>query len=59
MQKSILITGCLSGIGYDGAHGLKARGWRVFASLASRAKRFNSLGFDDKGSFPQSGHCLH
>jgi NAD(P)-dependent dehydrogenase (short-subunit alcohol dehydrogenase family) len=32
MQKSILITGCSSGIGYDAAHGLKARGWRVFAA---------------------------
>lgn len=32
MQKSILITGCSSGIGYDAAHGLRARGWRVFAS---------------------------
>jgi NAD(P)-dependent dehydrogenase (short-subunit alcohol dehydrogenase family) len=32
MQKSILITGCSSGIGYDAAHGLKARGWRVFAT---------------------------
>ena len=31
-QKSILITGCSSGIGQDAAHGLKARGWRVFAS---------------------------
>lgn len=31
-QKSILITGCSSGIGYDAAHGLKAEGWRVFAS---------------------------
>ncbi len=31
-QKSILITGCSSGIGYDAAHGLKARGWRVFAA---------------------------
>ena len=30
--KSILITGCSSGIGYDAAHGLKARGWRVFAA---------------------------
>lgn len=30
--KSILITGCSSGIGYDAAHGLKARGWRVFAT---------------------------
>lgn len=31
-QKSILITGCSSGIGYDAAHGLKAKGWRVFAT---------------------------
>ncbi|MFY0682853.1 MAG: SDR family NAD(P)-dependent oxidoreductase [Thalassovita sp.] len=30
--KSILITGCSSGIGYDAAHGLKAKGWRVFAA---------------------------
>ncbi len=32
MQKTILITGCSSGIGYDAAHGLKARGWRVLAT---------------------------
>ncbi len=31
-QRSILITGCASGIGYDAAHGLAARGWRVFAT---------------------------
>ncbi len=31
-QKTILITGCSSGIGYDTAHGLKNRGWRVFAT---------------------------
>ncbi len=31
-QKSILITGCSSGIGYDAAHGLKRKGWRVFAT---------------------------
>ena len=30
--KSILITGCSSGIGLDAAQGLKARGWRVFAT---------------------------
>ncbi len=29
---SVLITGASSGIGYDAAHGLKARGWRVFAT---------------------------
>ena len=32
MSKTVLITGSSSGIGYDAAHGLKARGWRVFAS---------------------------
>ena len=31
-KKSILITGCSSGIGYDAAHGLQRRGWRVFAT---------------------------
>lgn len=31
-QRSILITGCSSGIGYDAAHGLAQRGWRVFAT---------------------------
>ncbi len=30
--KSILITGCSSGIGLDAARSLKARGWRVFAT---------------------------
>ncbi|MBL4759142.1 MAG: SDR family NAD(P)-dependent oxidoreductase [Rhizobiales bacterium] len=31
-EKSILITGCSSGIGYDAAHTLQKRGWRVFAT---------------------------
>lgn len=31
-QKTILITGSSSGIGYDAALGLKKRGWRVFAT---------------------------
>ncbi|MEL7204724.1 MAG: SDR family NAD(P)-dependent oxidoreductase [Pseudomonadota bacterium] len=31
-QKTILITGCSSGIGYDAAHGLKRKGWRIFAT---------------------------
>lgn len=32
MAKTILITGCSSGIGYDAAHGLKAAGWNVLAT---------------------------
>ena len=31
-QRSILITGCSSGIGHACAHGLKKRGWQVIAS---------------------------
>lgn len=37
MPRSILITGCSSGIGYDAAHGLKAKGWRVFATCRQQA----------------------
>ena len=31
-NRVVLITGCSSGIGYCVAHGLKGRGWRVFAT---------------------------
>ncbi len=31
-RRSILITGCSSGIGLDAARGLRARGWRVLAT---------------------------
>jgi len=37
MQKSILITGCSSGIGHDAAHGLVRQGWRVFATCRKEA----------------------
>ncbi|MCB1365193.1 MAG: SDR family NAD(P)-dependent oxidoreductase [Rhodobacteraceae bacterium] len=48
MQKSILITGCSSGIGHDAAQGLRARGWRVFASCrkAGDCDRLRAQGFD-------------
>ena len=36
-QKSILVTGCSSGIGYDAAHTLHKRGWRVFATCRKQA----------------------
>ncbi|MEF8833923.1 MAG: SDR family oxidoreductase [Halofilum sp. (in: g-proteobacteria)] len=31
-RRSLLITGCSSGIGYHCAHAMAARGWRVFAT---------------------------
>ncbi|GAA0299448.1 SDR family NAD(P)-dependent oxidoreductase [Rhodovulum strictum] len=36
-QRSVLITGCSSGIGHDAAHALAARGWRVFATCRAEA----------------------
>ena len=36
-QRSVLITGCSSGIGADAARGLKSRGWRVFATCRQKA----------------------
>lgn len=35
--RSILITGCSSGIGYDAAHTLHKRGWRVFATCRQQS----------------------
>ncbi len=32
MTRTILITGCSTGIGWTCALGMKARGWRVFAT---------------------------
>ncbi len=37
MPRTILITGCSSGIGQCAAHGMKARGWRVFATARKPA----------------------
>ncbi len=36
-QRTILITGCSSGIGLAAAAGMKARGWRVFATARQDA----------------------
>lgn len=36
-EKTVLITGCSSGIGRCLTHGLRARGWRVFASARKPA----------------------
>ena len=43
-MKSILITGCSSGIGYDAAHGLAKAGWRVFATCRAQADCERLLG---------------
>ena len=47
-QKSILITGCSSGIGYDAAHELRDHGWRVFAACRQQADcdRLMAEGFE-------------
>jgi NAD(P)-dependent dehydrogenase (short-subunit alcohol dehydrogenase family) len=37
MPRTILITGCSSGIGYHSAKALKERGWRVFAACRRQA----------------------
>jgi len=37
MKKTILITGCSSGIGYCAAKGLQERGYRVFATARKRS----------------------
>ena len=47
-QKSILITGCSSGIGYCAALGLRDAGWRVFAACRAEedCARLRGLGLD-------------
>ena len=46
--RSLLVTGCSSGIGLDAARALRARGWRVFASCrkAEDCERLRAEGFD-------------
>lgn len=46
--KSILITGCSSGIGLAAAHGLRDDGWRVFAACkkVEDCERLKSEGFE-------------
>ncbi|MDX1609011.1 MAG: SDR family oxidoreductase [Halofilum sp. (in: g-proteobacteria)] len=46
--RSILITGCSSGIGYHCAHGLAKRGWRVFATCrrAGDVERLRTEGLE-------------
>ena len=46
--RSLLITGCSSGIGYDAAEGMRNRGWRVFAACRKSADcaRLKEEGFE-------------
>jgi NAD(P)-dependent dehydrogenase (short-subunit alcohol dehydrogenase family) len=48
VPKTILITGCSSGIGLCVAQGLQARGWRVFATARKTAdvERLTQLGLE-------------
>lgn len=48
MEKTILITGCSSGIGYDTAHYLHQNGFRVFASARQNedVQRLKNEGLD-------------
>ena len=48
MTKTILITGCSTGIGHDAAATLKSAGWRVFATCRKEADvaRLASEGFE-------------
>ncbi len=52
-MKTVLITGCSSGIGLAAAHALRTRGWRVLATCraaadaeARRAEGFDSFALD-------------
>ena len=63
MNKSILITGCSTGIGYVTAHKLRERGYRVFATARRaesvamlQAEGFESLqlDLDDSNSIQQT-----
>jgi NAD(P)-dependent dehydrogenase (short-subunit alcohol dehydrogenase family) len=48
MTRTILITGCSSGIGHDAAHTLAKRGWRVFATCRKEedAERLRGEGLE-------------
>ena len=60
-QKSILITGCSSGIGYAAAIGLRNSGWRVFASCrkAEDCARLRAEGFDSPRIDYADTACIH
>ncbi|MEM9240328.1 MAG: SDR family NAD(P)-dependent oxidoreductase [Pseudomonadota bacterium] len=59
--KTLLITGCSSGIGYDAAHGMRARGWRVFASCRKEedCQRLSDEGFESPRIDYQDEATIH
>ncbi|MCC5999351.1 MAG: SDR family NAD(P)-dependent oxidoreductase [Pararhodobacter sp.] len=62
--RTVLITGCSTGIGLDAARTLKERGWRVFASCRQEAdcQRLRAEGFEspqlDYTDADSIGHAL-
>lgn len=66
--RTILITGCSTGIGYTCAHAMKQRGWRVFAAarkpgdverLSAEGLEAVRLDYSDPASIEQAiGHIL-
>lgn len=58
--KTLLITGCSSGIGLAAAQGMRARGWRVFATARrpEDVARLNQEGFDTLQLDLDDGHSI-
>lgn len=64
-MKTVLITGCSSGIGLDAAHHMRAQGWRVIATCrrdadlqARRDEGFEALHLE-LGSDESVAQCAH
>ncbi|MEM7733675.1 MAG: SDR family NAD(P)-dependent oxidoreductase [Pseudomonadota bacterium] len=59
--KTLLITGCSSGIGLDAAHGMRARGWRVFASCRKEedCQKMRDEGFESPRIDYQDEATIH
>ena len=66
-KGTVLITGCSSGIGHHAAFGLKARGWRVFATarhpadverLAAEGLAALRLDYADAGSIASAASAV-
>ncbi len=61
MQKSILITGCSSGVGLSAAQILHKRGYRVFATARkeSDVKKLSALGLESAQLDVNNSHSIH